>query len=861
MIWGPVLECSRGVGLRIQLVISKMRTVRHLFAEFELQPGERRLLASGRQVQLGPHALDLLISLVERNGELISKDELIARIWGKIIVEENTLQVHISTLRKVLGKEAITTVSGHGYRFNLKVMSPSGPTAAVKPKNNLPHALTSFIGREKEITEIRKSLTSTRLLTLSGTGGCGKTRLALQVAGTMLDQYPDGVWFVELGALSDPMLLDQAVAKILGAKEQAGKDLRDTIAEWLEPQKLLMVLDNAEHMTSTCAQFAESILRRCPEIALLVTTRERLCVIGELTYRVPSLSIPEAQSALAGEQDLTCDAARLFIDRAKLQRPDFNVTSQDAATLISICRRLDGIALAIELAAARVRMMSLVEMSMHLNERFDLLTAGSSAALPRHRTLTSLIDWSYELLNDAEKTFFRRIAVFAGGWTLEAAERVCSGGIVEHSNFLDLLTSMTDKNLVVTEVATDETRFRMLETVREYARDCLRDTGEEELIRDRHLEYFVGIADKLAGPQKDADRQKMLIRLDKDHDNLRAALGWCATTMNRSASGLRLAGDLFWFWRIRGQLSEGRSWIARMLSSSTGNNEGEDYARAYKAAGTLAYFQDDYSAAETYFHQALAIWQKLGHRMRIASALGNLGNVALNRGDYATAHKLMTQALLMAREDGDTRHIALGLGNLGTLSHDMGDLEAARSLLEECVSVSRQFGRWSSGAATARLARVRHAQGEHQTALTLLTEALNSQREFEDKQSIARTLVWLGAVLHDCGDIQAAKEHLKEALAIQQAVGDRVNMAAALEALACLSLEIASATDAARIWGQAQRLRDDICSPQCIPEKARCERYIAVARRAVLDESSFRQAWDEGRLWSSDDTVRYALSL
>ena len=384
--------------------------VRYRFGRFELQPDERRLLESGTLVHLRPHALDLLLAFAERAGQLVTKDELLKRVWRSVVVEENTLQAHISALRKVLGSEAIATVSGHGYRFTQQVIqiAAGASSSASTPKHNLPHALTSFIGREKEITELSQLLASARLLTLTGSGGCGKTRLAIQLAKQRAHAYPDGAWLVELAALTDAALVPQTVASVLSIKEKVGSSLIDTIAEHLASRALLLVLDNAEHLIDACAQLAESLLQRCERLVILVTSREPLTITGELIYRVPSLSVPDEKTDTKPESVAAYESARLLIERARLQRPDFAVTPQNSAAIASICRRLDGIALALELAAPRLRTLSVEELSRRLDRRFELLTEGSRTALPRHRTLRALIDWSFDLLTDAEKAMLRR---------------------------------------------------------------------------------------------------------------------------------------------------------------------------------------------------------------------------------------------------------------------------------------------------------------------------------------------------------------------------------------------------------------------------------------------------------------------
>ncbi|RPH45498.1 MAG: hypothetical protein EHM84_09340, partial [Lysobacterales bacterium] len=511
-------------------------------------------------------------------------------------------------MRKVLGSQAIATVAGHGYRFTQPVIQIDATADSSTPKHNLPHALTSFIGREKEITELEQLLASARLLTLTGSGGCGKTRLAIQLAKQRAHAYPDGVWLVELAALTDAALAPQTVASVLSIKEKAGAKLLDTVAEFLAPRSLLLVLDNAEHLIDACAQLAESLLQRCARLVIMVTSRERLGITGEQTYRVPSLSVPHEEGDATPESIAAYESARLLIERARLQRPDFAINTQNSAAIASICRRLDGIALALELAAPRVRTISVEELSRRLDRRFELLTEGSRTALPRHRTLRSLIDWSYDLLTDSEKAMLRRVSVFAGGWTLEAAEQVCDGVEVDGANTLALLTSLADKNLILVETHDGATRYAMFETVRHYAVERLRDSGEEASVRERHLEYFVGMADELAAPQGDSELQLKLSRVDNEHDNVRATLAWCEAAVIPSVSGLRLAAQLLWFWRTRGHLSEGRSWIARLLAVAPIGDQERTHGLAFHAAGVLAYYQGDFAQAEVNYRKSLEVW-------------------------------------------------------------------------------------------------------------------------------------------------------------------------------------------------------------------------------------------------------------
>src|SRR6266576_3575493 len=484
------------------------------FGPFELQPDKRRLLRDGASVSLRPRAFDLLAALVDRAGHLVTKDELLDQVWPKMVVEEGALHVQVSALRKVLGADAITTVSGRGYQFTLPVTKGDGEAnRASRSRHNLPYQLTSFVGREQEIARLKELVATNRLVTLTGTGGAGKTRLAIEVASQLVDAFPDGVWLVDLAALSDPRLVPKAVAQAFALNEQPTRPVIETLSDYLASKKLLLVLDNVERLLEGCVQFVDLILRHSPDVAMLVTSCERLAITGELTYRVPSLTVPGTSETLTPETVSRYEGVHLFVERAKLVRPDFDVTTENASSVASICARLDGMPLAIELAAPRLRSMSAEELSQRLGQRFTLLTDSSCTALPRHRTLRSMLDWSYDLLTEREKAMLRRVSVFDGGWTLAAAEHVCTGDGIEKSDTIGLLTSLADKNLIITEEHEGATRYRMLETIRQYALDRLGETGEELTWRNRHFACYLALAEESSGPLRGREQRQWLDRI------------------------------------------------------------------------------------------------------------------------------------------------------------------------------------------------------------------------------------------------------------------------------------------------------------------------------------------------------------
>ncbi len=466
---------------------------------------------------------------------------------------------------------------------SLRAVFPPLRSLSTHP-NNLPHQLTSFIGREKEIEQLDALLGRSRLVTLTGSGGCGKTRLALHVAAELLEAYPDGVWLVELAALSDPALVPQSVASVFGLKEEPGRPILQTLGDYLRSRRLLLALDNCEHLRSACAELAGSLLRQCSQVRILASSREGLGIAGEQIYRVPSLSLPDPHGSESVESLLASEAARLFLDRALLQRADFTLTGKSAGALAQICCRLDGIPLAIELAAARVRSLSVGEIRAGLDDRFRLLTGGSRTALPRQRTLRSLLDWSSDLLTGAEQALLQRVSVFASGWTLAAAEEVCSDcglriadcglgdgtpepghsairppasrvpaqSAIEEWKILDLLTSLCDKSLVVAEQRQGATRYRLLETVRQYARDRLLEGGDGATWRERHLAHYLALAEEFEPQLRGPEQTEWLERQEAEHDNERAALQLGLESEDGADAGLRLAGALAWFGLIRG---------------------------------------------------------------------------------------------------------------------------------------------------------------------------------------------------------------------------------------------------------------------------------------------------------------------
>ena len=689
--------------------------------------------------------------------------------------------------------------------------------------NNLPLQLTSFVGREEEMATIESLLSKTRLLTLTGSGGSGKSRLSLQVAAEVLDQYPDGVWLVELAPLADPGLVPQTVASVLNLSEQAGKSYTQTLIESFKSKRLLLLLDNCEHVLSASAQLSDALLRACPHVKILASSREGLGIGGELTYRVPSLSLPDLKQKATIESVSQYEAVRLFVERALFHLPSFVVTNQNAPALASVCHRLDGIPLAIELAAARVRSLSVEEINNKLDNRFRLLTGGSKTALPRQQTLRALIDWSYDLLSAQEKVLLLRLSVFAGGWMLASAEQVGSGDSIEEWEVLDLLTSLADKSLVLAQTQGDTTRYGLLETVRQYARDRLAESGESLVVRANHAHYFLTLAEEVKPKLWGSEQAQWLEVLEKEHDNLRQALTLYAEDVEKDTEagekGLRLAADLKEFWWTRGHLSEGRECLSALLAHPGGQARTNARADALNGAGNLAYMQGDYGGARVLFEESLSIYRGLGDNGGIATSLGNLGNVAEAQGNYDGARVLNEESLAMFRDLGYKWGIAYALNNLGNVAYAQDDYAQARVLHEESLSLSRELGyKWGM-------------------AWSLLTQGDAAQAQ---------------------GDYAQARVSLEECLAIAREMGDRRISAYGLEALASLAIHETDAERCARLWGAAAALRESIGSPLSPAGREKQEREMTDAREDS-GADAFAAAWAQGQEMTMEQAISYAL--
>jgi predicted ATPase/DNA-binding SARP family transcriptional activator len=737
--------------------------------------------------------------------------------------------------------------------------------ASNRQLNNLPIALTSFVGRADERAGIAQLLSSARLLTLTGAGGSGKTRLALAVATECLANYAHGAWLVDLAALTDGRLVPQAIATVLGLREESQYPLVDTLVEALRSRHMLLLLDNCEHVITSCAGLVQTFLNACPQIQVLATSREPLGVAGEITWHVPPLAVPNPQRRYSLEELGQCEAVRLFVERAAAALPSFTLTQINAAAVAQSCRRLDGIPLAIELAAARVKILSVAQLAERLDDGLRLLAAGGRTTPPRHQSLRAAIDWSYMLLPDAERALFRRLAVFVGSWTLEAAEAISADphlepGAIAKAAVLELLAQLVDKSLVVVEIPTDSVaRYRLLELMRQYAHEQLQASNEAALVALRHATFFLGLAEtaeiELDGPQQ----VQWLDQIEIEHDNLHTALRW-SFEHGALELALRLSGALGRFWALRGYLSEGRRWLDAALAHRSVVAAPLE-AKVIYAAGMLAYRQGDYGQAETYFGDFLALQRELGHQQGVGDALAALGAVCYSRGDYAAARARYQESLTVWRALGDQLGIADALGRLGEAVMAEGDLAATRALLEESLALLQTGGNKQSIARVlGQLGEAARLQGDDDRAANYYQKSLVLVRELGYKGQIASVLHNLGHVALHQRDSSGAMARFAESLALFQKLGSKHGIASCLSGLGMVASVKGQSRQAIRLFGAALSMFDSIGATFEPADRAEFDRHMT-ATRQQLDDAAFQHAWAAGRAMTPEQAIAEARQI
>ncbi len=795
------------------------------------------------------------------------------------------------------------------------VAAISAPSPYLPPSRttNLPIALTRFIGRARELSEVKRLCAAARLVTLTGAGGCGKTRLAIQVASDLLDRFQDGVRLIEFAALTDASLVAQTVAKTLDLEGSPRQPLREMLADHLRSKHTLLIFDNCEHLVTACAQLADSLLSTCPNLKILVTSREALGITGEVLYRVPSLSLPPISQSSSANTLAQYEAAQLFVDRAATLQPHFLLTNQNAPAVERICWRLDGIPLAIELAAARIRALTVEQIAAHLDDCLRLLTSGSRTAPPRQQTLRATMDWSYALLSEQEQTLLNRLSVFAGGWTLEAAEAVCSEQWTVNSKLatdhyplstaLDTLSRLVDKSLVIVDEQGSVARYRMLETIREYAFQKLLDAEGIDLRRARHLEFFRQLAERSEPELRGADQKLWLDRLEVEHDNLRAALGWALREDAPQAdaeAGLRLAVALAEFWQRRNYWKEGREWIERALNVTEGTPPTPYRAKAFMAAFDFAFDMGDMTVARSrletaealfrelddargiaesllghaslvqlqdadqvarraYLQEGLQIFERIGDKRGTAEALSGLGHAMLSQGDLASARSYFTESLRLRHEIGDKNAIAASLMSLAYVNFSERAYAPARALMEEFLAFKKEQGSKSGiRHALVNLGEVTRAEGNYDQAAQYYEANLTLALKLPARFHVCCSQIGLAYVALHQGDPQRAREYLMPALAYYREQGVEPGVAFVTEALAMAAAAEGKPQKAARILGAIDSPLTFTGGGATPADRVEHERSLA-ALRAQLGDAAFDACRAEGQTMSFEQAVALAL--
>jgi predicted ATPase/DNA-binding SARP family transcriptional activator len=697
-------------------------------------------------------------------------------------------------------------------------------------KTNLPVPITSFIGREKEVEEIIKLLGKNRLVTLTGAGGVGKTRLAIQSSNEMVNKFQDGVRWVELVGLSDASLVPQAVAKAVDVREVPNQPLIETLTENLGSKQILLVMDNCEHLISACAQLADRLLSECQNLKILATSREALDILGEAVWHAPSLSLPGAQERVAIRSLRKYESVRLFAERAEVLQPQFMLTEQNAQAVVQICRRLSGMPLAIELAAARIKMMTVDEIASRLHDCFSLLTSGNRTALPRQQTLRATIDWSHDLLTVSERILFRRLSIFAGGFRLDAAEAVCGFRELKQSEVLDLLGRLVDKSLVNVEAdpVLNETRYRLLETIREYAQVKLEEAGETEEIMERHLEFFATFASLAGRGINSREQVTWFQRFEREVDNLRAAISWPIPSVQENEGKHRsmlknqflIVGslDMFWENRYRHEITQA---LKRLLALDTLSTPTVERAKALKVGGFLLWSLNRFSEARAFLEESIEIAEKLGDQLTVAWSLAYLGWTFDFLGDYATAKTSLERSVAMARSLGeDGKYIAgQSLSFLGDIPYWQGDLSEARKLYEEAISYLRELG--DANRLTYPLRRLGYItlyEKNYSEAAQLFSESMELNHQLDHLQGMTACLVAFAAIHRTLGNLKVA-------------------------AILC---------------GCVEKLMQQISASLWFVDTVEYDRSVSELKR-LLDEKTLSTAWSKGHALMLEQAIEFAL--
>ena len=724
--------------------------------------------------------------------------------------------------------------------------------------NNLPQQITSFIGRQRERIEAQALLTRTRLLTLLGMGGLGKTRLSLQIAADVMETYPDGTWFIDLAPITDPSLVASEAAQVLGVREEPGRPFTQTLCAHVKARKLLLILDNCEHLINESANLANALLKAAPDIRIIATSRQALRIPGEQTFPVLPLPVPERT---AGVEELArSTAVQLFIERTKLHKPGFDLTEKDASAIAELVSRLDGIPLALELAAARMRALSVAEINKRLQDRFKLLTRGGRVLLPRQQTLRALVDWSYDLLQENEQLLLGRLCVFVGGFDLTAVEGVCGAEPLQPEDVLDVLSSLVEKSLVMVDDAADGSRYRLLETIRDYAREKLAERDELAKFLAVHFDHYLTVAKAANRGLQGPEQGEWTRRVEADLDNMRAGIALALQGGVDPILAVKFAVALLGFWMLRGYATEGRNYVRAALALPAVQGSDLAHAHALYVGAGLADSQSGHAEARRMLERCLELRRGLGNPLDIAAALSTLSLVRLHLGDATGAREGEAEAVDIFREIGNRVGEAIGLLHLAEICIYTGDDAQAKQHVLDALEIARDIENMEIESECERmLGELALESGDVNAATERFARSLDVCRKAEDKRGEATALWWQGKTDLAAGRTDLAWMRLSGALRAFQAFEMYAEMLGCLEDVADFLHVRDSPADATRFYAAVERLRDRLVLPLPPRFDARRKDRLALLR-SILGDASFEAAWADGRPWGIEKSVRRALS-
>jgi predicted ATPase/class 3 adenylate cyclase len=775
-----------------------------------------------------------------------------------------------------MGERRLKDILRHEHLYQLSVPdlpSEFAPLNTLESINhNLSAQMTSFIGRETEMAEIKQTLNAHRLVTLTGSGGAGKTRLSLQVGAECLPQFSNGVWIAELAPVTDPTLVPQTLLFIFNLHESSHRSALEVLIDHLRPKNLLLILDNCEHLIEACAQVSETLLHACPKLKILASSREALGIAGEAAYRVPSLNTPDPEHLPSLDQLEKVDSMRLFVERAVTAKPGFTLTKDNASFLAQICSRLDGIPLALELAASRVKVLNPEQIAARLDDRFRLLTGGSRTALPRQQTLRAMIDWSYSLLTEQEKTLFRRLAVFVGGWTLEAAESVCADveqdGILPH-DILDLLTRLVDKSLVTTEEVMGETRYHRLETIRQYSREKFFETNEVESIRDWHLSFFVRFAEQVDENLKGRDQILWQNLMSAEQDNLRAALEWALS--KKPDSALQIAGAANLFWTAGGFSAEGFRWTQKALeqvekipvpAGITAEQRLVARARALRGLTRLYLSLGDNANAKRAAEESVALYRQSEDRRGLSFALVVLAYPLEFLGERVQAEAALQESYAIARAEGDVYVICRSLNVLARVILDLhDDLELAQGYVEESYRLAKEAGLRSQEAQSSEiLGFIAKYRKDYEAARMHFQESARVYGEIGATFNVTLEKSNLAHLEREFGNYADALEYYRETIVAFRDIGQTGAVLHQLECFGFIALAQNQSERALQLFAVASALRGQSERPMTPDEQIYFDEQLTILRQK-MDPMKFDSVWSQGFGMTLEQAIEFALEI